>query len=167
MELILRPTKGIDLICSEPENLYTALNRLAEESNRKGNRKGKMEVHVGRAGTRIVYENVPVNLSYIGKEASSGLGILYEDTLKNAQQVKLSRGKQNAYPIVTSPEHLVAAKITAEANKEKHITDATNVIRVLKAHRCAFDDENVKSALKAMGKPEKIESLTNILYSIS
>lgn len=137
------------------------MNALAQTYSKRGWR-----VDVGTAGTKLMRGRDVIHISYIGKPESSGLGVVYGDFIDKAEEVRVMRSSQVAHPHVIVPAHLIAAKLTAAANKEKHTGDVTNLLRVFKNTGFPFEDEDVRSVLKSIGRPEEIEALDRILASL-
>jgi len=165
LKYLLRPTKDVDLIAHNPELFYQAMNTLADNYSKNG-RKSGWRFNVGHSGTKLVRGSDAINFSYITDAASSGLKTVYKDFIEKAEEVELKRSSMIANPRVLIPEHLVAAKLTAEANQEKHLGDVSNLLRVLKTAGQRFDDEDVRSLIKTLGKYEKLETLDRILASL-
>jgi hypothetical protein len=162
LKYLLRPTKDVDLIAQKPELFYQAMNTLAANYSRKGG----WRFNIGHAGTKLTRGNDAINFSYITDAATSGLKAVYKDFIEKAEEVELKRSSMIAKPRVLIPEHLVAAKLTAEANQEKHLGDVSNLLRVLKTAGQRFDDEDVRSLIKTLGKYDKLETLDSILASL-
>jgi hypothetical protein len=157
---VLRPTKDMDLISTDPDAFYQFMADMPDLVTSKSGlelRQGPSNISLKRGKDRI-------NMQYIPR--SSGLDTVYDHIVDEAVPVSLIKGSTEAQPHVARPEHIVAAKLTQASNREKHHTDVFNMFRVLREHNRDMDDEEIRTLLKAVGKEYAMDSVARVRHSL-